>query len=138
MDRIVYKECAQCIRILKSKGTREDLREAWEDYLDLLVKDYLPSGSGIDDENSIDLDKSTPARIIINSAYHCMDGNGYYCGWQDFTVIIKPSLIFDIDMKISFHGVKEIIYGTRDYLYELYRYNLTQCVKDDDSIRKFM
>jgi hypothetical protein len=59
-------------------------------YLDELEKNYLPHGSGIDSGCTITREFKEN-KIVINVPFHLMDENGYYCGWQDFTVNCKPS-----------------------------------------------
>jgi len=85
-------------------------------FLDDLEKYYLPHGSGIDSGCTIDREFKEN-RIVINVPYHLMDENGFYCGWQDFKIICKPS--FDgIDMKIT-SNVKDK-YFLKEYLYDLF------------------
>ena len=43
----------------------------------------MPYGSGFDTDFEIEENKKC---YIIRSAYHCMDSNGFYCGWIDFTI----------------------------------------------------
>lgn len=94
-----------------------------ENVLTEMAKHYLPSGSGIDSGCTIDQSKSNEQRIVINVPYHLMDENGFYCGWQDFTVICKPS--FDgIDMKITSNQKDK--YFIKDYLYELFYHCLNE------------
>jgi hypothetical protein len=85
-------------------------------YLNELEKNYLPHGSGID-SGCIISDKSKEDRIIIIIPYHLMNENGFYCGWQDFTVICKPS--FDgINIKITSNAKDKFM--IKDYLYDLF------------------
>lgn len=85
-------------------------------YLNHIEKEYLPHGSGIDSGCTIS-DKSTEERIIIIVPYHLMDEFGGYCGWQDFTVVCKPS--FDgIDMRITSNAKDK--FAIKEYLYDLF------------------
>jgi len=79
-----------------------------------IMRDTAPSGSGIDNGTSIDLDKSTGNRLVFDMSFHHMDENGMYDGWTDHTIIVKPSLIFDIDVKISGRNRNNI----KDYLHD--------------------
>ena len=79
----------------------------------------LPHGSGIDGETGIDLTRSTSEKIIIFSSFHCMNGEGYYDGWSDFTIKIIPSLQFDFELKITgnfgkYSDIKEYLYNIFD------------------------
>ena len=74
----------------------------------------LPSGSGLDVGCNIDYDNSTFERVVICTAFHHMDENGYYNGWTDHRIIVKP----------EFDGIKIIISGKdrdhKDYLHEVF------------------
>ena len=63
----------------------------WTDTLTGPLTDALPHGSGINGENTIDLDRSTPDKVVIHTAFHHMDENGYYDGWTQHTVTIRPA-----------------------------------------------
>ncbi|MDD3263403.1 MAG: hypothetical protein PHT94_00745 [Candidatus Nanoarchaeia archaeon] len=45
----------------------------------------LPHGSGFDIKHEITEQKKN---FEIRSSFHCMDENGYYCGWVDFTAYL--------------------------------------------------
>ncbi len=80
--------------------------------VNFLVSEYLPHGSGIDGKIAVDLTKSNEKKIVIDFEYHCMDGNGYYCGWRNYTVIVTPSFT-GIEIRITgrdFNDVKEYFY----------------------------
>jgi len=64
------------------------------------VLETLPHGSGIDSDWGLS-EKSNPNKIILYNSYHCMNENGMYDGWIDFTVTVTPSLIHDYDIKVT-------------------------------------
>ena len=79
-----------------------------------IERNYLPHGSGIDSECTIDR-TFKENKVIINVPYHNMDENGFYCDWSEFKIICKPG--FDsIDMKIQ--GKDKYLH--KDYLYDLF------------------
>jgi len=84
------------------------------------LQDELPSGSGIDSGCKIDLDNSTPEKIIITFGFHHMDENGSYDGWTDHKLTVKPSFS-GIDIKISGRDRNQI----KDYLYDVFQTVLT-------------
>lgn len=135
MKRVVYKEIATAINAIKENSPR---KAAWMDYLYYIIDTYFSHGSGFDCGYTVDMDKSSADKIVIESSFHCMDGNGYYCGWNDFTVTVKPSMLFDIDISINFHGIKEKSYGLKDYIVETLHNALYATVADTDSIAKFL
>jgi hypothetical protein len=89
-----------------------------------IVKEELPGGSGIDCGTKIDLDKSTGDKLVFNVAYHHMNDGGYYDGWTEHVVTVKPSLMFDIELSISGRDRNQI----KEYLYETYQCALTEGV----------
>lgn len=55
-----------------------------------LMEKELPSGSGIDSGCEILLEKSNPNKIVIKTSFHHINENGYYDGWSNHNIIIKP------------------------------------------------
>ena len=98
--------------------------EKHTDYLEEINKKYLPHGSGIDHGCKIDLELSNEKRIVITFGYHFMDENGYYDGWIDYKLIIKPSFQ-GIDMKITGRDKNWI----KEYLYSTFNYCLNQIIE---------
>ncbi len=86
----------------------------------------LPSGCGIDDGTKINLEKSMPNMIILDSSYHCME-DGYYTEWVDFEVTILPSLAQEYYMEIEIDG--DDIVNLSDYLHETYGISLSEKVE---------
>lgn len=95
-QRIASKVVSYHICVKSRNGNWADQHE--ED-LRKIERNCLPSGSGIDSGCTIDIDKSSDMRIVINSSYHVMV-EGYYSGWVDFVVTVKPSLAFGIVLDI--------------------------------------
>lgn len=84
--------------------------------LDAIEADWLPSGSGIDTGTSIDRDASNDERIVLNTSYHHMNDNGFYNGWTDHKITLKPSFIDGFSIKISGRNRNFI----KDYLGDLF------------------
>lgn len=89
-----------------------------------LEKQYiesLPHGSGID--ASWDCIKLGNGKVECRNSYHCMDENGFYCGWQDFTVRFEACNPQDT-MRLMFNGRHYLAdkYMLRDYLEETIAY----------------
>ena len=79
------------------------------------MEDELPSGSGIDCGTKIDLDRSTPNKIVLTMEYHHMNDVGMYNGWTAHDIIITPSLQNEFDMRITGRDrnyIKECLYET--------------------------
>ena len=60
--------------------------------LNTIVRDFLPSGSGWDNGTTLDRERSTPEKLVFVGAFHHMDEHGFYDGWTDHTVTVRPSL----------------------------------------------
>ena len=89
-----------------------------EEELEQCIKKYFPSGSGFDAGTKL-LDKSTPEKLMFQADFHHMDDNGYYDGWTEHVVTVKPSLCFDIEISVSGrnrNGIKEYILDTFHHL----------------------
>jgi hypothetical protein len=103
MEKYLYEEIAALINAAKNceaNGNGEWYHRHRE-ALDYIADNHLPSGSGVDNGTKIDFDASTGDRIVLQSSYHRMNENGFYCEWIDFTVTITPSLFLRYRMSIK-------------------------------------
>ena len=73
------------------------------------IIDLLQHGSGIDSNWSIHKPKNG-RYVYFGNSYHCMDDNGFYCGYQDFSVIL-PAVIVDHIIKVSRYHTKTELYN---------------------------
>lgn len=96
------------------KTVSQEWRERADDRL-ASCQDELPSGSGID-SGSIILETSAPERIRIRADFHHMDENGYYDGWTEHVITIRPSLANDYTISVSGRNRNQI----KDYLWEVF------------------
>jgi hypothetical protein len=80
------------------------------------VQKYLPSGSGIDCGVKFSFEKSHTDKLVFTFEYHAMNESGYYDGWYDYTLIVKPSLAFDFDMTLQGKDYN----GCKDYLIDIF------------------
>jgi len=74
-----------------------------------------PSGSGIDSGTQLS-DESTPKKLVFELGFHHMDENGFYDGWTYHKAIVRPSLEYGFDLKITGPNRNDI----KDYLYQVY------------------
>ncbi len=93
----------------------------WTERLAQLA-DLLPSGSGVDSGTTIDLERSTGAKIVLGTAYHHMDEGGGYSGWTEHAITIRPAFIGGIDLTIGGRDRN----GIKEYLGEMYHADLTR------------
>jgi hypothetical protein len=81
------------------------LKSGWADKhaqrINKLVADHMPSGSGFDNGTRLDLDASTPSKLVFDTAFHHMDQHGYYDGWTEHRIIVTPSLTSAFDLRIT-------------------------------------
>ena len=114
--------------IQAKKNCEESGNSEWYDnhsmVIDHIVRNYLPSGSGIDSGCTIDTDKHE--KLVIYSSYHTMDENGFYGEWIDFRVVVTPSLSREIDLNIIGNFGKH--QHLKDYLYDTFDYALCEKV----------
>lgn len=114
----LYTQLASTLTALRhceSPSANESQKE-WalrhKEHIEALVKEHMPSGSGFNNGTTLDLDKSTPERLVFDTAFHHMDEHGSYCGWTEHTVIVTPSLAFGFTMRVTGRdrrGIKEYI-----------------------------
>ena len=109
----------------------ENCHKTWldrhEDTLKTLST-FLPYGSGIDNRVELDRDDSTPEKLVFRLSFHHVNENGFYDGWTDHKLIVKPSLQFGIDIRITGKDRNQI----KDYLYETFASYLTANVWIND------
>ena len=90
--------------------------EKHEARIEELVKNYMPSGSGFDCGTKIDLDKSTPEKLVFYTDFHHMNEVGYYDGWTEHRITVRPSLAFGFTLTISGKNRNEI----KDYIHQAF------------------
>ena len=85
------------------------------------LKNKLPHGSGIDADWVVE-DKGRYWKC--SNSFHCMNDEGFYIGWQDFSVIISKKDIGNF--RLHFHGYRYLAerYMLRDYLEDVIHYCL--------------
>jgi len=127
----VYKEMARAsgarLRCLEQQE-RDHSKHEWvlkhEETIESLIEDFLPSGSGIDNGVQFDFDASTGEKLVFNFSFHHMNENGFYCGWTDYTLTVRPSLELDINLKISGRDFNDV----KSYLYDIFNDALTTVI----------
>lgn len=119
METPVYQAIAHTLEWLRNDPPGE-WRSRAEDKLARIMAE-MPSGSGIDCGTKLD-DSSTPDRLVFNVSFHHMNENGYYCGWTEHKVIVTPSLVRGVDIRITGRDRNDI----KDYLWQTYEYALTR------------
>jgi len=78
------------------------------------VMDLLPHGSGINGDWGFDWKRN--GSLHLHNGYHCMNENGYYDGWVDFTVILHPNDKEYFRLQFNSNRYKAEKYMLREYL----------------------
>ena len=102
----------------KKSGNSEWLDKHTEKLIELEKR--LPSGSGIDCGTKIERDlKANQFKLTLS--FHHMDENGFYDGWTDHAITVRPSF-GGLDLTISGKNKNDI----KEYLLDTYYYALTK------------
>jgi hypothetical protein len=70
-----------------------------EDSIEEIMKG-APSGSGFDSGTRLDWDESGAGKIVFTTSYHHMNDGGYYDGWTDHKVIVRPTF-GGVDIRVT-------------------------------------
>lgn len=115
MEQPLYVRLARTLaayRNCEASGNHE-WRVRHEMELSRMQRDELPHGSGIDGTAiPLDLDASTPERLVFVVPFHPMNDHGSYVAWTTFKITVRPSLQFGIDLRITgrdYNGAKEYV-----------------------------
>lgn len=81
--------------------------------LAIVARNCLPSGGGFDSGSTIDLDRSTPDKLVFSTEFHHMR-EGMYDGWTSHVVTARASLLYGLTLTISGRDRN----GIKDYIHE--------------------
>lgn len=112
------------------KDNQEWLQRSTETLL-RLVKEYMPSGAGFDSGTTIDLDKSNGEKLVFHTSFHHMNDGGYYDGWTEHTVTVKPSLFDKFTLSISGRDRNQI----KDHIHDAFYWPLRYTEREPDVFR---
>lgn len=125
----LYREFASILQAIKNcrqRGNDGPLSNHANNIQSLM--EYLPSGSGIDNGVKLDLDDSQAERLVFHFSYHNMNEDGYYEGWDDYTMIVTPSLQFGFNLEFRGDGVKEENDDLIDHFHEMFNHTFNSYV----------
>ena len=95
------------------------MRDDWDKRIDTMAK-LLPSGSGIDNGTTIDVQASSDTKLVLGCSYHHMNDAGMYDGWTEHTITIRPTFT-GLDITVSGRNRNDI----KEYLACTYEQALT-------------
>lgn len=90
-----------------------------EESIASIIKECFPSGLGFDAGTILIHDESSPEKLVFSTAFHHMSEHGYYEGWSHHRVIVTPSLVHGINIKVTGRNKNDI----KDYIAEVF-YNI--------------
>lgn len=96
------------------------------DTLSYLVRNFMPSGSGIDSGVNLVIEKSTDRRLVFETSFHHMHESGVYDGWTEHVVTVDATLT-GFDIKVSGRDRNDI----KDYLADIFRCSLNAPICQD-------
>ena len=95
------------------------------------LESLLPSGSGIDGGTTVV--EYQPSRVRLACAFHHMTDHGYYDGWTNHQITVRPSWT-GIDVHVSGRDRDSIL----DSLHDTYHATLTALVECADGQYHFV
>lgn len=120
MKKPVYQHISTLLNAIANCQARQDTNSVnWgnrhESTIESLVKNFMPSGSGVDCGTKLLFDESNSERLVFAFSFHHMNECGYYDGWTEHKAIVTPSLQFGYNLKITGrdrNGIKEYLHET--------------------------
>ena len=126
----LYRHIASIFNALQNcRKSGNEFAKTHESNLSGLIYDFMPHGSGIDHGVTFEESESNSEKLVFSFGYHHMDKNGYYNGWTDHKLIVKASLQFEIDLKITGRDRNQI----KEYLYETFSHALNDEIAQDEN-----
>lgn len=117
----LYLELASLIDAYhRCAANGNEFADKHEERIKSLVKEHMPSGSGVDSGTVLDFNKSHGEKLVFHASYHHMDDGGGYDGWTDHTITVTPAFVCGPNIKISGRNRNDI----KSYLTDIYSHAL--------------
>lgn len=107
----LYQAIVQNYRLLNADTVCEDERVFEREER---IGAALPRGSGIDAGTTIE--SVSDKQIRMTAGYHHMNEGGYYDGWTEHSILVRPSLMHGMTVTVSGPNRNGIV----DYLQQVY------------------
>lgn len=119
MKQPLYKAIATTFNAWNScvHASNKEWTEKHSERLESLVENNMPHGSGVDSGVKFDWNRSKDNKLVFTFGYHFMNENGYYDGWEDYTLVVTPSLQFDYELRFIGKNRNDI----KDYFYDTFQ-----------------
>ena len=105
------------------------------EYFGNMALDYFNenlSGSGLDCDWSLKPYTENSKNIILTTSFHCMNGVGYYDGYQDLQVVIPINDVTAWKLQFTGYRKENYIYLLREYLEDTIHYAMEKFVESLD------
>ncbi len=103
------------------ENCRKSGNHEWEhkhgEALRAIVREHMPSGSGIDCGTLLDDDATSAECLAFIVQYHHMNDAGMYDGWTSHVIRARPSFLHGVALTISGPDRN----GMKDYLHDVYQ-----------------
>ena len=128
----VYQQLARLVTAYHQ--VKPDYKNGFLERIELLLYGYFPHWSRFYTGTSINLDESQTDKIVLETEYHHMDGNGFYAGWSGWKLIITPSLAygFDLDIELTYDDTDNMLTDSfevdhmMEYVYQTFDFPLNK------------
>ena len=105
------------------KANNQRWQDITESRIESAIRNLMPSGSGFDCDTKFDLGANRGKPYLrFATEFHHMNGVGYYDGWTQHVITVKPCLAHGFTMSISGRNRDQI----KDYIYEVFDSTLRQ------------
>lgn len=113
-----------------ANATQREWYEKHSAAIQHLVREFLPSGSGLDAPVKFDDAHSAHNVLVFDIEFHHMDENGSYDGWTQHTLRVRPGFN-GLDLTLTGRNRNDIL----TYLLDLFRRALeAEVVCNEDGI----
>ena len=115
----LYKKLAFAVQArlnCENRDDPEDWFSRWEDRIEQLALNHLPSGSGFDCGTVVDLACSTGEKLVLRTSFHHMDEHGGYDGWTKHKITVLPSLQAGFRLSVTGRNKNSI----SEHIYEVF------------------
>jgi hypothetical protein len=109
-------ECAEWV-------ARHESALAW------IERNLLPYGGSIQPQCTVMTGESSPERVVIDVPWHHMNEHGGYDGWTSYRVIVTPSLLHGISIRITGRDRDDV----KGYLLDIFGTTLLAPFPEDDA-----
>lgn len=129
---LLYQKIAQIFSAYLNciESNSVEWQDKHQERLEKIIENCLPYGSGFDTGTKLDYSRSNPNKLVFDTEFHHMNENGYYDGWTQHKVTIKPNLQFGYHMNIT--GINKD--NIKDYISDVFSNCFDSEINEDDHI----